>query len=119
MFTALLDANVLVPISLTDTLLRAAENELFQPRWSTDILRETEAAIQRIRPDVAPASMRSRLEAMDGRFPDASVIQYDSLIPGIALPDPKDRHVVAAAIAGHADIIVTRNLKDFPPAYPI
>ena len=51
---------------------------------------------------------------MDTAFPEANVENYASLIPGIILPDPNDRHVVAAAIRSKADVIVTYNLKDFP-----
>lgn len=51
---------------------------------------------------------------MNARFPEAQVDGYEVLIPMIDTPDPNDRHVVAAARLGHADLIVTRNLKDFP-----
>lgn len=49
-------------------------------------------------------------------FPDALVTEWEELVPTIHLPDPSDRHAVAAAWAGHADVIVTDNLADFPPA---
>ena len=39
---------------------------------------------------------------------------YEDLIPALKLPDPDDRHVLAAAIRAPADVIVTANLKDFP-----
>ena len=51
---------------------------------------------------------------MDTAFPDANVENYRSLIKSIELPDPNDRHVVAAAVRSKADVIVTYNLKDFP-----
>lgn len=51
---------------------------------------------------------------MDRHFPDALVVGFEALINGISLPDPRDRHVLAAAIKGQADVIVTQNLKDFP-----
>ncbi len=50
-------------------------------------------------------------------FPDASVEQYESLIPTFDLPDMDDRHVLAAAVRCHAEVIVTSNLKDFPEKY--
>jgi hypothetical protein len=49
-------------------------------------------------------------------FPDALTTDWAALVPTIQLPDPNDRHVVAAAHAGRADVIVTNNLADFPPA---
>ena len=51
---------------------------------------------------------------MDEYFPEAIVTGYASLIAGLDLPDPRDRHVLAAAVRGRADVIVTRNLRDFP-----
>jgi hypothetical protein len=51
---------------------------------------------------------------MDKHAVDALVTGYEDLIPGLQLPDPNDRHVLAATIHGHADVIVTMNLRDFP-----
>lgn len=114
MFTALLDANVLVPVALTDTILRAAERGLFIPRWSPVIMREAYEAITKIHPNITATRRQARLTSMDTRFPDACVQWHMSLIDDIDLPDPDDRHVVAAARIGNADVIVTRNVKDFP-----
>ena len=52
---------------------------------------------------------------METSFPDALVTDWESLIDAVHLPDPGDRHVVAAARAGRADVIVTDNVADFPP----
>ena len=54
------------------------------------------------------------VELMNSSAPDCLVENYESLLAGLILPDPDDRHVLAAAIAGHADAVVTFNLKDFP-----
>ena len=54
------------------------------------------------------------LELVNQAVPDCLVENYASLIESLVLPDLDDRHVLAAAIAGHADAIVTANLKDFP-----
>ena len=113
MFTALLDANVLVPMALTDTLLRSAEKRLFAPLWSVAILSEVRATLIRVRPDIPAPRIDMRLLAMNDRFPDAAVHGYESLIDGICLPDKNDRHVVAAASLGRANVIVTANLKVF------
>lgn len=51
---------------------------------------------------------------MDKATLDALVEGYEDLIPGLNLPDENDRHVLAAAIRGEAQVIVTMNLKDFP-----
>jgi len=115
-YAALLDACVLVPSALSDTLLRLAEARLFRPLWSPKILEETYEAILRIRPDLSPERIRRRIELMDATFEDASVIGYEDLAAGLDLPDEDDRHVLAAAIAGHAQSLVTFNLKDFPEA---
>jgi len=115
MFTVFFDANVLVPVSVTDLVLRAAEQGLFLPRWSQKVLDEAMRAIGRSRPNLPPSRIRTRMQAMNARFPEAQVDGYDSLISMIDTPDPNDRHVIAAARFGHADLIVTRNLKDFPP----
>jgi len=114
-FTVLLDANVLVPVSLADTLLRAAEQGLYTPLWSERVLVEVRRAILKVHPHIAAGRLDARIHAMNRAFEDALVVGWESLEAGITLPDRDDRHVVAAAIRGKADIIVTCNLKDFPP----
>lgn len=111
--TAVLDACVLVPISLADTLLRVAEQGLYRPLWSDRILAEAQTAISRINPE---ADVTRRFVAMRTAFADALVADWEPLESGISLPDKNDRHVVAAAIRGGADTIVTANLSDFPAA---
>ncbi|QAY68647.1 PIN domain-containing protein [Xylanimonas protaetiae] len=113
-FAAVLDANVLVPVALADTLLRLAERELFRPVWSERILDEVRRAMRAVRPDLGPSRIESRLRAMNEVFDDACVRGWEPLVPGLELPDPDDRHVVAAAIRSHAELVVTRNLDDFP-----
>jgi predicted nucleic acid-binding protein len=114
LFSALLDANVLVPPALTDTLLRIAERGIYRPLWSEDIFEEVERTIRRIRPDIADRFPR-RLAAMKERFEDAMVTGHSDVVPTVT-NDPKDRHVLAAAILGRADVIVTFNLRHFPPS---
>ncbi len=113
-YTALLDACVLVPIVLTDTLLRVAERDLYRPQWSERILEEALNATIDIHPDIDPTRLRTRFETMSRTFEDACVTDWEHLEAKIELPDRDDRHVVAAAIRGRADCIVTANLRDFP-----
>ena len=113
-YTAVLDACVLVPIALADTLLRVAERGLYRPLWSKRILDETADAIAQVHPDLPPDSVRRRIDDMNRSFADALVEGWQDFESSLLLPDPGDRHVVAAAILGRADVIVTANLRDFP-----
>lgn len=113
-YTALLDACVLVPITLADTLLRLAERELYRPLWSERILAEAADAVLEIHPDLSPGVVAKRFAAMNDAFEDAHVEGWEALESTLTLPDPDDRHVVAAAMRGRADAIVTANLRDFP-----
>jgi predicted nucleic acid-binding protein len=112
-FVALLDANVLYPIPLCDALLRLAETEVFQVRWSEEILQEAIRNIKRNNPSIDPADIDRRFRAMRESFDEAMVTGYESLEP-VLTNHPKDRHVLAAAIVGRANVIVTENLSDFP-----
>jgi len=115
-FGVMLDANVLVPITLTDTLLHIAEQGMFQPLWSERILDETLATLKVLHPTKAPLVLERRIERMNNAFPQACVTGWEHLegaLVGIC-PDPDDAHVVAAAVFGQAEMIVTSNLKDFP-----
>jgi hypothetical protein len=115
-YAALLDACVLVPIVLTDTLLRIAERDVYRPLWSDRILEEALDATIEIHPGIEPARLRARFETMSATFEDACVVDWGHLEAKIELPDADDRHVIAAAIRGRADCIVTANLRDFPAA---
>jgi len=114
LYSAFLDACVLVPITLADTLLRLAERELYRPLWSDRVLAEAVDAILEIHPDLEPDRVTKRFAAMNDTFEDALVEGWEPLEATISLPDPDDRHVVAAAMRGRADAIVTANLRDFP-----
>lgn len=112
-FVALFDACVLYPAPLRDLLLRLALTGLFHARWSPQIQAEWMNAAIRERPELATALQRTR-GLMDAAIDDCIVSGHEPLIPTLQLPDAGDRHVLAAAIVGRADVIVTRNLRDFP-----
>ena len=114
MYAAVLDACVLVPNALCDTLLRLAEAGFYRPLWSVQILGEVEDALLIIRPDLIPDRVRRRLDLMSSTFQDANVSGWEAVAAGLDLPDSNDRHVLAAAVVGGAQAIVTFNLRDFP-----
>lgn len=115
-YTALYDACVFYPAPLRDLLMELAITDLFRARWSPTIHDEWIDNLARDRPDIP----RPRLEAMRAKVDhcvrDCLVTGYEDLIPSLSLPDPGDRHVLAAAIKARADVIVTNNLRDFPIA---
>lgn len=111
-FVVVLDTDVLYPAVLRDTLLLAAEDGLLQPRWTDQILEELRRNLIKNRA-MSEQQAKHLLRAMSTAFPDADVPGYQQLIVAMT-NDPKDRHVAAAAVAGHAQVIVTRNLSDFP-----
>jgi predicted nucleic acid-binding protein len=117
-YAALLDACVLVPMCLCDTLLRLAEDPaMYRPLWSRDILREVGAALES-KIKLSPEQCKRRIDAMVEAFPEAEIATPGCLGESLdGIPDKDDRHVLASAIAGHAHVIVTNNLKDFPLEY--
>jgi len=112
-FAAVLDANVLYPFRVRDLLLRFAEAGLFRACWSRQILDEWQLSLLASKPQLE-ASIRSQRLAMEEAFPEALVDGHEPLINALDLPDPDDRHVLAAAICAGAQLIVTENLRDFP-----
>jgi predicted nucleic acid-binding protein len=94
-----------------DSLLSIAEEGLFQPLWSSDIFEELRRNL--LRYGVAEGGVEHRLVQMAQHFPDSMVEEYRQLIPSMT-NDPKDRHALAAAVRGGAELIVTENLRDFP-----
>ncbi len=92
-------------LALTD-LFRAKWTDLIHDEWTRNVLAD--------RPDLAPAKLERVRALMDSHISDCLVTGYKSLIPTLTLPDPNDRHVLAAAIRGKAGVIVTYNLSDFP-----
>ncbi|MCK9488334.1 MAG: PIN domain-containing protein [Xanthomonadales bacterium] len=113
-FTAVYDACVLYPAPLRDLLMWLGLSGLFRARWSQQIHREWKRSLLANRPDLAAEQLDRTSRLMDQAIPDALVSGHQALIPSLTLPDPDDRHVVAAAIRCNADVIVTFNERDFP-----
>jgi predicted nucleic acid-binding protein len=116
-FIVIYDADALYPNTQRDLLIRIAQLPyLVQAKWTEQILDEMIRALQKNRPDISDEKA-SRLRAlMNAAVRDCLVTGYEPLIPSLELPDPDDRHVLAAAIKINAQVIVTRNLKHFPIA---
>lgn len=116
-FIVIYDACVLYPAPIRDLLMLLATNSrLFKAKWTEDIHQEWQENLLKNRPDLKREQLERTRTLMDTAVPDALFERqrYQSLIDSLQLPDPNDRHVLAAAIACRAEIIVTFNLKDFP-----
>lgn len=113
-YTAVLDACVLYPAPIRDMLLSLAVEGLYHARWTDQIQNEWVDNLLQNRPDIEREKLVRTTELMTRSVLDSQIEGYESIINILQLPDPNDRHVLAAAIIGHADAIVTFNLKDFP-----
>jgi predicted nucleic acid-binding protein len=113
-FTALYDACVLYPAPLRDLLMNLAMTDLFRARWTERIHDEWIRNVLANRPDLKREQLDRTRRLMNVHVLDCLVTGYENLIDGLTLPDPDDRHVLAAAIHGGANVIVTYNLVDFP-----
>jgi hypothetical protein len=100
--------------TLRDLLIRIGRAGLVQAKWTEGILGEAFGNLARNRPDITQEKLARLRELINGAIPDCLITGYESLIEGLKLPDPRDRHVLAAAIKAGAQVIVTANLKDFP-----
>jgi predicted nucleic acid-binding protein len=109
-----LDACVLVPMPLCDTLLRCAEKPaLFRAVWSDETLEEVKRTL--VKRGFSLLQAEYRLDAMRRSFPGACVEVSSSQLASVPeIPDTRDRHVVAAAMEEQAQGLVTFNLRDFP-----
>lgn len=112
-YVAVLDANVLHPIMTTQVLLRLADRGLFRPIWSREILEEVRESLERRGFD--PTKIERRISSMETQYPEAmteGVERFLSAVPEDV--EAGDRHVVAAALAGKGDAVVTNDIDDFP-----
>jgi len=114
MLIAIYDACVFYPGSLRDLLLHLAHAKAVHARWSDDIHDEWISSALRDRHDLQREHLETTRKIMNEKFRFGRVKNYEHLIEKLRLPDPNDRHVLAAAIRAEADLIVTSNLRDFP-----
>ncbi|OJA43530.1 PIN domain-containing protein [Burkholderia ubonensis] len=117
-YTALLDACVLFSIAVADSLMSLATAGLFAAKWTQRIEQEWITNLEELRPELK-GRLEVRRDGMREATPDWEVNEsaWAPLVGNMKLPDPDDQHVLAAAIAGHADCIVTANLRDFPAEF--
>jgi len=87
---------------------------LYEAKWSDEVHEEWITNLLKVRPHLTRAQLMRTRSLMDLHAEEVLVRGYEHLVPLLNLPDPNDRHVLAAAIHGRADRIVTSNLKDFP-----
>ena len=111
MFPAFLDTCTLYGAYLCDSLLRLAEAGTYRPLWSADVLDELERAL--VVRGLEQKAVTHRIGEMRRAFPDAEVRGYENLVERMTC-DPKDRHVLAAAVRSDAAVLVTFNTDDFP-----
>lgn len=114
----LYDACVLYPAPLRDFLIRIGRTGLVKVRWTDRILNECFTSVIKDRPDLSPEDLARTRHLMNVEIPDVLVTGYEESMAGLALPDPGDQHVLAAAITAKVKIIVTFNLRDFPTSAP-
>ena len=113
---ALYDANVLYPAPLRDLLMQLAYDEVIQAHWTNQIHDEWIRNVSADRPDLKLQKLQAVAQLMDSSVEGALIHGFEALIETLTLPDPNDRHILAAAIHAKAQVIVTNNLKDFPSA---
>ena len=87
---------------------------MFRAKWSAKIHEEWTSALLKDRADLTPEQLARTCELMNAAVLDCLVEGHETLVGSLSLPDPDDRHVLAAAIHAGADAIVTFNLRDFP-----
>ncbi|MBS1988621.1 PIN domain-containing protein [Candidatus Dependentiae bacterium] len=108
------DACVLYQAPIRDLLLRLVLADLYRAKWTHDIHEEWINSLLKKRPDLTRAHLEKIRDKMDKHVRDCLVVGYKGLIKDLVLPDPEDRHVLAAAIRAGAQMIITFNLADFP-----
>ena len=110
----LLDACVLVPMPLADTLLRLAAVGMFEPKWTRGIINEVNRTLAD-KFGLTPGQVERREGALKRHFASAWIEGHENLVASMT-NHPGDRHVLAAAVHSGTSVIVTANLRHFPAA---
>lgn len=114
--TAVYDANILYPAPLRDLFIRLAQAGLVRAKWTETIHDEWLRNVVEDNPRLSSDRLVRTRDLMNAAVRDCLVTGHEDLIDSLTLPDPDDRHVLAAAIRSGANVIVTCNLRDFPEA---
>lgn len=114
LLTALYDASVLYPSLTRNLLVHLATAGLVAARWTETIQDEWTRNLLEDRPELTPERLARTRRLMDAAVPDALMDEDQELIETLSLPDQDDRHVLAAAITGEVDVLITWNLRHFP-----
>src|SRR5205085_4178536 len=114
--TAIYDANLLYPAPLRDLFIRVAQAGLVRARWAETIHEEWIRNVLKDNPHLSAERLARTRTLMNEAVRDCLVTGYEDLIDSLTLPDPDDRHVLAAAIRTGADVIVTYHIADLPAA---
>jgi predicted nucleic acid-binding protein len=109
----ILDTCVLVPVIIRELLIRLGSEKYITPLWSKQILKEWQGVFNKRNLEMA-AQTQIEILLLTAKFPGSNIVVDDMLEKSLFLPDLEDRHVLAAAINGQADLIITQNIKDFP-----
>jgi hypothetical protein len=112
--TVVYDSCVLYPAPMRDLLMHLALTDLFRARWTEQIHIEWMESVLADRPDLSREQLERTRTLMDSHVRDCLVTGYEHLVDRLTLPDPNDRHVLAAAIHVRANVVLTLNLRDFP-----
>lgn len=115
-FTVVLDTDVLVGALVRNIILTFAEEGFFRARWSSTTIRSELVPAIKKAAGLSAEKANFHKDRIEIAFPEGEIVEDPNLVGGLILPDPKDRHVLAAAIQTKAALIVTNNLKDFPVA---
>ena len=113
-FTVVYDACVLYPFYLRDVLMHLAMSDICRAKWTDLIQDEWIRNVLKNNPELTVEKFAKTKELMNSHVRDCLVTEFEWLIPTLTLPDPDDRHVLAAAIVCKANQIITFNIKDFP-----
>jgi PIN domain len=111
---AVFDACILYPFHLRNIIVQAAVDGLVGARWTDEIHNEWIRNLAAGAPAIPVGRLQNTRRLMNDALPTAMVSGYEDHVPMVTLPDPNDRHVVAAGIAAGASIILTWNLRHFP-----